>query len=97
MVKKKDELTLPVVALILSFAGVAFLFYNKIAANIILFFSILFANASKKGKYKAIAYLALVIGSVSLVIGLFSQLSDLLKTLKFFENKTTEVLNQSIP
>jgi len=96
MVKKNDSFVSPVIALALSIAGIFFFLYNQIISDILFLISIVFANSSKKGKYRLISYLALLIGAVGLILSALSQLTDLSSILRLFENKTTEVLNQSL-
>jgi len=96
--KKKDHgIIMPVIALILSVVGIWFSFNNLIIGAVILIFAVFLANESRHGKFAIISWIALAIGGISLIIGLFSQLSQLVGLLKFFQEKGAEVMNNSLP
>lgn len=88
---------MPIMALILSVVGVWFLFNNPIVGGVLLIFAVFLANESKHGKFAVISWIALAISGISLIIGLFSQLSQLVGLLKFFQEKGAEIMNNSVP
>lgn len=95
--KKKDHgIIMPVMALVLSVVGLWFLFNNPIVGDVLLIFAVFLANESRHGKFAIISWVALAIAGISLIVGLFSQLSQLVGLLKFFQEKGAEIMNNSL-
>jgi len=89
-----------IIAALCFLASLYFLFYSQIISIILSIVAIFFANKAKRTSFVVFAYVILFLSAIvavlSAILGALSQLGNLNYILKFFQNRTTEVLNTSI-
>ena len=80
-------------------ASLFFLFYNQLVSLLFSVVAVFLANKAKNTSFVIFAYVILFLSAIvavlSAILGAMSQMGNLTNILKFFQNRTTEVLNTS--